>query len=174
MKRIILLIGILTYAMLVNAKLWISFDGTILPKSPKISVLCSDNIQTILDVELFGYYIEKQYINNEEYSTISVPGLSNTLHEGMPSVPYINEVIGIPSEVAINTSINNATYEYIDNVKLIPSQELLPEVQINTDFTINNQFYNSTENFPDLEVCASNPYILRDIRISNISIYPFI
>lgn len=92
----------------------------------------------------------------------------------MPSVPFINEVIGIPSDKAINTYINNATYEYIDNVKLIPSQELLPEDQISTDFTINNQFYNSTENFPNLEVCASNPYILRDIRISNISIYPFL
>lgn len=64
MKRTILFIGILTYVMLLNAKQWISFDGTSLPISPKITVICSDDIQTILDVEFFGYYIEKQYINN--------------------------------------------------------------------------------------------------------------
>ena len=86
--------------MLVNAKQWISIDATSSPISPKISVLCSDDIQTILDVEFFGYYIEKQYINKEEYSTISVPGLSNTLQEGMPSVPYINMVINLDIQLS--------------------------------------------------------------------------
>lgn len=143
-------------------------------KTPQCKVLSSNNNETVLSIELYGFLKNEIEVEKTTYQQITFPRYSTTADIGFPKLPVISELIGIPDNSSVQVSIIDTTSVLLDNYNIFPSQTPLDESMAAKGFDINSNFYKSSKTYPEQIADISNPMIWRDIRNIRVSISPFI
>ena len=127
-------------------------------------------LQFVLD----GYESEEITINNQEYTKISYQNEGQILEIGKPDLPVFTRFLTIPVEGNVTYEIIQSDHIIISDVNVFPQQNLRSESKpANSEFVINESFYQSKKVFPDELVKIGTPAIMRDFRIVDLSVYPF-
>jgi len=143
-------------------KEWIPINGSN-PEKPELTIITSNENETIIEVNLKGFYKEDVIIEDVTYNKISFPGYGKTVEEGKPALPTITEFIGIPIDKNVKISVIDSTLITLENYYVYPFQGF-HEMGEESEFIIDSTFYNSNQFFPNLSTSISQPMIWRDIR----------
>lgn len=155
---------------------WIPLGGGGYGDEPEMTVVSSDQSETVLSLRIFGIWVEDVEVEGQVYQRISLyeDGLSShTLDVGKPELPTINELLAIPPTSGVDLLIEDEVYELVSNYVLYPAQGPVKEDD-STTFTIDQIFYSLDTVYPvDIEQLG-DPALLRDVRVINTSVVPFL
>ncbi|HBC47898.1 MAG TPA: hypothetical protein DCZ43_12690, partial [candidate division Zixibacteria bacterium] len=104
-------------------------------------------------------------------SDMLFPG--ETSEEGLPDMPVLSSLLILPDAADPVLSVEYSGFELIEDVDIEPIQSPIPEGSSEIPpFTQNSDFYSQDRYYPENLAEYGEPAILRDIRFSQISIYP--
>lgn len=152
---------------------WYSISNEDSPKPIDVSIIKTDLESTVLKITVYGIESEKISIDDQEFSTVSIPGLSTTDQKGFPEVPRYSKNILIPAQS--NPAINIIRYktESLDLGAIVPSKGAIMR---NIDpakvaYTFSS-FYSSDEAYPSTFAKISSPFILRSAHGITLEVFP--
>ena len=92
---------------------------------------------------------------------------------GMPKLPLFSSMVMVdPSKkYEVDFIVNKSTV--INNIKIIPTQKIQNGLEKTSIELIDNDFYNSSNTYPYVNVSISEPMIMRDIVVCNLNVIPF-
>ncbi len=152
---------------------WISLSNNLEPREPTLEVLKSDAESTIVKLTLYGLDAEKVTIEGEEYTHLTVPGLSETDIKGYPEVPRISRNFLIPSEGTQKLRIISLSKEDYSLGIIAPSKGSLSR-NINPDvepYTFSD-FYSDGDAYPSQSATLDHPFTLRSAHGVTINLFP--
>jgi len=170
MKNILIIFICLT-GLLLSAE-WIQLTET--DDQQLFDHSSGDLSEITINFNLDGYNSEQLQENGSEYLKISHSQGGDLLDFGKPDLPVFSKLIAIPDKGEVSLQILN--YEEIS----IPVQPIYPRQQLQSEssredieFFIDNNFYRSSALFPEDPVIISDPAVMRDHRVVNITVQPF-
>ncbi len=172
-KKITIIVLILVmFSSLAIAEEWITINGNTTPQKPVVTVISSDNSETIINVEIKGFYKEDVNVQGETYQKLEFPGYFTTQTIGKPALPIITELIGIPNDKNVRISVVDSTITVLSGYKVYPFQTPLMEGEETVSFDIDEEFYVSNLYFPEISGTVSSPMIWRNVRNVNMLLTP--
>ncbi|NPD46065.1 MULTISPECIES: C25 family cysteine peptidase [unclassified Lentimicrobium] len=135
----------------------------------------SSDSERQLSFTLGEYSIENTVINGQNYSKIIFDHSVVTREKGWAELPFLNSSVQISNQK--NVSIDVANSEYVDitlDYPLVPSRGTIYRNQDPNTIpyeidpaSVNDSWY------PKSIASADEPFILRDVRGTNVKVYPF-
>lgn len=174
MKRIFLFAMLLCVSMLGYSQKWNGLKSDN-PTTIKKTLVSSSENEIIVDVRVDGYYSTKVNTPKGEQLIISGTDLAPMLIEGMPNLPShpISIIIGDNAEMEV--SIIESEYTDIEGVEVAPSKgNLMRKVNPDDVEYVYGDVYQHDAFYPAQAVSLEKPYILRDFRGQNITVYPYV
>ena len=166
MSRLICCIPILISTLI--GKDWIQLKNGV--QECNITVLASDDYQTLIEINISGFYRNDTIILGQKYDNIEVPSTGWRLTPGLPLLPAIYKLIAIPSSKDVKLTIIEKEDTLLSNYYLIPSPSINPD---NSDtFIIDEDIYNFDSFFPDSLTAYYGPALWRDCRVIQLKVYP--
>lgn len=143
-------------------------------KSDYLECLSSDGHNSLIKFVLPEYNITEIEENGEKYIKIYHPEAGKLLQFGKPELPVFGKLIALPNHGNPQIKVSVIAEDILENIIVYPQQELqIESSKERIPFSIDRSFYDSSEAFPQILVKASSPAIMRDFRVSNISVCPF-
>jgi hypothetical protein len=157
----------------VNAQ-WVSINPSYAPGSdPQVQLISSSESETIIKVELPGYYLNTFQSGSKLYQSIDIGEQALTTETGYPEIPHIAKLIAIPDKGTVNLEvIEKSDFVVQSDVAVPPVRVSWKEGDPEPLYSENQKVYNSEESYPAKFAAADDPVIFRDFRLSRISIYP--
>lgn len=115
---------------------------------------------------------EEVAIGDEHFTDLWIEGESQTLDSGLPSLPVVNRVIGIPDRGKVQLRILAAEYTEQNENKLYPSQGIDADPDVPSPLLWNRDFYNQDKWYPEEIVKLGEPAVMRDVRLVTVSVCP--
>jgi len=116
---------------------------------------------------------EEVTAGGERFTDVWIEGENSTLETGLPSLPVVNRLIGIPDHGAVQLRILSSQYTELSGVRALPFQGLESESQPSSDeFHQDQDFYRQNVWYPPEIAVLGEPAVLRDVRIVTVSIRP--
>ena len=170
----IFLMLILTIS-LVYASEWISFDGTDVIAPPYVETLESNSSYTTVRIVIPGAYSEERVKDSQTYKTLRFPEYYTMTNVGEPALPAVTGLIGIPPTAAVSVTVIDSSVVFpFSGLKVYPYQkDQIEGTEVDT-FYIDNSLYSTDEFYPSKKAEMGIPAIFRDIRVSQLSVYPVI
>ncbi len=121
------------------------------------------------------YSIENTTINGQTYSTIVFDGQITTMKKGWAELPFISSSLQISNNKNIDVEVVNSQYVDIQlDYPLLPSRGVIYRNQDPSTIAYEIDQASILDVFyPKAITTADEPYILRDIRATNVKVYPF-
>ncbi|UCE18831.1 MAG: T9SS type A sorting domain-containing protein [Gemmatimonadota bacterium] len=127
--------------------------------APLITVQRSDNVGTILEVEIPGFEIREETAQGEMYQTIRMPDCTLTGVEGRPGLPFIAKLVAVPDDGDVGLRILGYEYDIVSNIKL-KTGIVESEVRSRDGF------------WPEEIAAVGAAGAMRDFRVAPVMIYP--
>ena len=135
----------------------------------------NSNSERSLSFKLGDYSIKTITIDGQTYSKIIFDGNVTTKQKGWAELPFISSSIQISDDKNISIDVSNSQYVDIQlEHPLLPSRGVIYRNQDPTSIpyeidpaSVNDSWY------PKALSTADAPYILRDVRGTNVKVYPF-
>jgi len=128
-----------------------------------------------LSFTLGEYSIENTTIDGQTYSTIVFGGQITTTQKGWAQLPFISSSIQISNQNNVDVNVENTNYIDINlDYPLLPSRGVIYRNQDPSTIAYEIDDASITDSwFPKSITTADQPYILRDVRGTNIKVFPF-
>ena len=106
------------------------------------------------------------------YTKIIADSKGETSVIGMPKLPKFSTLVMIDPEKEYDITYNVIDSYFIDDIEIIPNQRIVKGLE---KLTIDEKdlFYSSSQTYPYHNIILSEPMIMRDIVLSNVSVVPF-
>ena len=150
---------------------WVPFSKSA-EKMPSIKILSSDATSITFEISLFGMEMIEKSVENKKYHVLKIPDYYTTLEIGKPQLPALRELIGVPDFSSYEISMLDSNVITLSNYNIYPFQKPLLEGELG-EFTIDESIYKNDSFYPMEMVKIDKPAIMRDIRVSRISLFPF-
>lgn len=106
------------------------------------------------------------------YNKIVIPNTPTLMESGMPELPIVTTSIAIPNTGGVNIEVLSTQQTVIHNFLPYPVQQG-NNLESPKGFVVNNNYYNSGGNYPEMMIQYGEPAILRDFRIITVQLNPF-
>jgi len=126
-----------------------------------------------IDVEftLPSYDLSSASKDGISYRKLSFENAGSMLQPGMPDVPTFSAYIAIPFHGSISPEIIARDDSRLSNFIPYPQQD--DSAKSTEQFSLNRDYYTHGGIYPQQTMNVSDPQILRDLRIVNLTLYPF-
>ncbi len=174
MKKVTLISLLLIVCFWASAQSsWVKVDQSA-GLEPEFEVLESSNEGMVIKLNVNAYSFEEVETPRGRAVIISSPECPNTYVKGSPDLPFVTTAINIPDQGGFKAEIISSTFETIENVDIAPSKgSLLRTVDPASVPYVYGKAYQMDEQMPLNQMDVSDPYILRNLRGVNLSLYPF-
>ena len=168
-----LVLLVLSIGQIVNAQ-WVSLNNISSAGSkPEVSLISDSPSETILKVNLPGFYIKDFSSEGKTYQEISIGDEAIVSETGAPELPYIAKVLAIPDNGTVNVEIlETGPVKKIEGINVPPARESWMEGDPETPYSEDARFYSSANVFPSSMARVEDPAIFRDFRVARVSIFP--
>jgi hypothetical protein len=168
----IVLMSLLVAAPLFSA--WVPVSSQTEGTPPQWQVLSCTPSKTVIEFTMHGYWSEDIQVGNTEYARLAVPGdHGTTQHVGLPELPTISQMVGLPPTGAVAVRMAEADYETLPTKAIYPFQTPLVDGETSQGFDRDAEAYRSSSLYPESWVTIEEPGIWRDVRISRMTVQPF-
>jgi len=161
-------------------RIWVSFisakggskDGE-MGAPPEINVLASDDNHTLVHVTIPGMWVDTVMgPDGQVYQTLEVPDYATTNDVGLPELPAIRGLLGIPDSAQVSMIPEVLATQILDNYYVWPHQRpIYPGEE--WQFEKNEMFYNSNSWFPLNHNEVGEPGIFKYYTVDNVGYIPF-
>lgn len=114
-------------------------------------------------------------IDGTSYSKLYNPAAATTLEKGKPELLFFSTMIALPNtgSYKIETRFGEDKTFNLKN-KIYPAQgnEIYDGFE-KQEFVIDNEFYQKPYAFINQKAIASKPFVMRDLRLVSVNVYPF-
>jgi hypothetical protein len=157
-----------------NFAQWVSLDNTSLPGSKaEVRVISDSPSETILKVNLPGFFIKNFTADGKEYQSINIGDEAIISETGSPELPYIAKVLAIPDNGMVEVEVlETGPVQKFEGIYVPPARESWIEGKPETPYVENAQRYSSDKLFPARATLVEDPAVFRDFRIARVSIFP--
>ena len=173
MKRtlITLLLACLTFS--VFAQEWTSINGNV-PSTIKTELISSTESRIQVHVQVPGYYATTVATPRGDAYIISLPKAVSTAHAGEPDMPMTGIPVMIGDKARMDVRVIDAQYTDYEGIEVAPSKGDFPRTidPATVPYTYGD-CYSQDAFFPASNVGLYEPYIIRDFRGQNMTVYPF-
>ena len=142
------------------------------------SVLFASSDFILDDISSNGYKVkfllndDLEFNKKDSFTSIkSSKGYTDIL--GMPKLPLYSTMIMIDPSKEYEVDFVVEKSKVIKNIKVTPTQNIQKGLEKTTVEIINNDFYDSFNSYPYVNVSISEPMVMRDIVVCNINVVPF-
>jgi hypothetical protein len=150
---------------------WVSFPGgTNEPEPPTLTVLESNEQQTVLRITIPGMLVDEIEVDEEVYDKLEIPEYLYTGEIGKAEIPALGEFIAIPGMKDFSVDITKADSFTLEDYYVYPVQE--PYIYEEPPFAKDETFYQTDEFYPAESVELGGASIWRDLRVINPAIFP--
>ncbi len=112
---------------------------------------------------------QAEKIAQTDYQRLSMPDASLTGEDGYPELPFYSTTIAIPPTGNYEIRVNAGNYRVVNGIKPYP---VIPDGTAPEAFNVNRAAYEGTGLYPQRIMQNSQPAIMRDFRVLQISINP--
>ncbi|MDD4149042.1 MAG: C25 family cysteine peptidase, partial [Bacteroidales bacterium] len=175
MKKLTILSLLLVFAFLVQAQTaWIkNYQGKSI--NPQIEVIETTSDGLIVKLSLNAYQLYEVETPRGTEFVVKSPDCPNSYFKGTADLPFITSSIVIPDQGGFKYKVISAQFETVNNINIAPSKgSILRTVDPKTVPYEYGRAYEMDEFLPFENAQMSEPFILRDVRGSNITFYPFV
>jgi len=173
MKKFLVIVVFLVVICSISAKEWMSFDSSF-EREPQVNVVESDDSRVILDISIPGMYLQNVTENGQTYQRIEMIEGRTTHDVGLPELPMITRIIGIPDNQNVRVKVLNTSTIVLSDYNIYPLQT--PEIDgapSDKDFVVDSIFYLSEGTYPLNNAFVDNVGIWRDVKIGGFHFIPF-
>jgi len=126
-----------------------------------------------IDIEfvLPAYEISHETRMGADYQKIIMQDTGYLTEEGLPELPTLSTMIAIPAQGSAYVELLNSRSQTLQNIRPFPVQN---EKSSTLEFTVNKDYYNGSKSSHTKLIQCSDPQIMRDFRVVNIQIEPFV
>lgn len=128
-----------------------------------------------LKLNVNSYRLDEVNTPNGTEIVVKSPDCRNTFQKGSPDLPYVTAAMAIPDFGGFKYDVISSDFQVINDVNVAPSKGTIYR---NVDpATVPYEYgreYQINDFFPANQSFMSEPYILRDVRGSNITFFPFV
>jgi len=140
----------------------------------QIELLVSEPDRTVLRFEAGQFHLVDVNVDGEAWSAISWDGGEVPLDRGRPALPEFHESIVIPDDAKMRITVVASEYQDYPNVRIAPSKgtftrDILPQ-DVPWEF---GAVYEENAWVPADIAGLGEPYILRDVRGTVVTVAPF-
>ncbi len=138
----------------------------------------SETVKTILiTYEVFNLQQNEVKIDTITYTSLFIEGCGTYNEVGKPDIPVKSIFLEIPKGSNVAVKIDRRKPVVLENVLLVPVQNLPMDSTVKTSFTKDNTIYNEETPFPSTPIIATKQLHIRDknlfeIRMSPVQFYP--
>ncbi|MBI9055631.1 MAG: T9SS type A sorting domain-containing protein [Bacteroidales bacterium] len=169
------MLGLIFMFVCFNAKSqdWQMLDGQKTSVETKINLLSSGENQIRLEFVFDAYAMEKVSTSKGEVNLINIPNCSRTKIKGTPDLPKISQALAIPNNAGMELKIIDSKFVEIDDVDLAPSKGVITrDKDPKTIPFVYGDVYSKDEFYPSNIAKTADPYIIRNVRGQNVTVYP--
>jgi len=154
-----------------GAATWVSFTGQE-EVIPRVGVVKSDPLETVVDVDILGMYVEEITKDGGAFQRISIPDYATTEQVGKPELPVIRKALEVPGSARVSVEVVNSSYKTLTGYRVFPFQVPLTDGQKEGPFTMDGEFYALDTWYPRDLAWIQGPSIWRDIRFVVLAVAP--
>jgi hypothetical protein len=151
---------------------WVSLAPAPEGSPPEVTVLESNLERTVLRLDVPGYYVEEVETEEGIYQLPRITGAGFLGEETHPELPVITHWVAIPDQGSVEIDILSEDSEDIPGPKVYPLQNIDEEYYPTRSIRKNQELYAQDTMFPSSPVQASEPMIMRDVRLVAVSWIP--
>ena len=152
-----------------NSLLFVTFIASMAILYGNTFSLVSKN-QDMKSIKFVSSTIE--FNEKDGYTRLTNPELGSTVEDGMPELPTYSTFFHMEPGKAYNVEFEVVSSHTVDNIEIFPYQGE-PEIGTVRPFLKNVDFYTSKSKFPESNITVSEPMIMRDIEVGQITFIPF-
>ncbi|MDD3534808.1 MAG: C25 family cysteine peptidase [Candidatus Cloacimonetes bacterium] len=136
-------------------------------------ILQRDSQGMKIQFHLPEYRLSELQAAGKSFQKIELAEAHYLAETGLPELPLFNTYIAIPAQGGISLEVQNSQMSVLSGINPYPVQDAsLPETA--RSFSYSEGFYRGQGQYPANFVSHSAPMLLRELRIVNISISPFV
>ncbi|TKJ41727.1 hypothetical protein CEE37_03935 [candidate division LCP-89 bacterium B3_LCP] len=150
---------------------WVSFTNSE-EAAPSRQVLEHNNLQTVIEVSLNGFWVDEVMEAGVTYQVPSLGGWATTMDVGAPMLPMINERVGIPARSDLRVHVTNVKTVTFSDYNLYPFQTPTTDDTQQLPFVLDQAAYSQNEFYPGELATVSQPHIWRDVRLTELHMSP--
>ncbi len=176
MKRFTLLLALLmTFAAAFSQKSWLPLKAGQQPEEASISIEQSNRASLTLVVNVPGLYLQELQANDMTFQHISLNDGHSTELVGLPELPMLHQVIGIPGNQKVSFNIIEMETTTLSGYQIYPFQTPTTDNPGGHDkaFVMDQAFYSRDVNYPAENLNLDQPQIWRDVKLTGLHITPF-
>ncbi|HSD62154.1 MAG TPA: C25 family cysteine peptidase [Ignavibacteriaceae bacterium] len=153
---------------------WIPLDRTSIPGSkPNVQLISDSPSETIIKINLPGFYIKEFSSEGKTYQRIDIGDESISSQTGYPDLPGIAKVLAIPDNGTAEVEIiETGSVQKITGISIPPVRESWIEGKPETPYIENAGCYSSERIYPEKLSSIEDPAVFRDFRIARVSVFP--
>lgn len=157
---------------------WVAVDESArAPKLPSIEVVRSDTSGTIIEVRVPGFLRDEVSANGTETVSVTIPGVSVDMVNGMPELPKLTGFLRLPNDTGVVAKIISSEEAAVKlEADVLPSRgHILRNVNPqDVPYTFGAPYHEGGW-YPasDEAVGCGEPFILRDVRGFGFTFRPF-
>ncbi|NLO49845.1 MAG: T9SS type A sorting domain-containing protein [Bacteroidales bacterium] len=155
-------------------KSWVAFTSD-QPAQSVITIQQSDRAGMTLEITVPGMY--RQQIAEEDmvFDQLSLTAGATTQEVGLPELPMLSQVIGIPGNQKVSFKIIEKRTKTVEGYNVYPFQTPTTDNPGGHDhpFVMDQNFYNQNRTFPAVNVQMDAAQIWRDVKLTNLHVTPF-
>lgn len=155
-------------------KSWIPFTSNE-PAQTTIAVQQSDRAGMTVEITVPGMYRQQITEGQMVFDQLSLTSGATTLEVGLPELPMLGQMIGIPGNQKVSFRIIEQKTQRMEGYNVYPFQTPTTDNPGGHDhpFVMDQNFYNQNRIFPDVNVQMDAPQVWRDIKLTNLHVTPF-
>ena len=171
MKKLVFFLALILGVFSVSAE-WINFSEN---SNSELFEIESDGLDiTEIQFSLDGYELRSVNISGNEFVTIAINADGELVEVGRPTLPSITKLVAIPAEGEVNLEVISQKTVSLSDIDLLPRQSIDNQVNSeNSEFRIDQEFYNSNDRYPEELIRLGTPAIMRGVRLVSVSVNPF-
>ncbi|MBC8312576.1 MAG: hypothetical protein H8E72_09745, partial [Candidatus Marinimicrobia bacterium] len=115
---------------------------------------------------------EIDLVEKDGYARLTNPELGSTVENGLPELPTYSTFFHMERGITYNVEFEVISSHIIENIEIYPYQGE-PEVDVIRPFLKNVDFYNSKSKYPEVNLTLSEPMIMRDMELGQLTFIPY-
>ncbi|VVS90968.1 C25 family cysteine peptidase [Desulfoluna spongiiphila] len=141
----------------------------------EVSLLRSTPREIVLEFTLEDYTLKHVEKGGATYTEVLFPGKVTTKKKGFAELPFVHASVALPSSGDLRISVEPGSATEIPlTYPMLPSRGVIYRNQKPADIPYEMAPSSRTGRwYPEKVATASEPYILRDVRGTDIHVYPF-
>jgi PKD repeat protein len=155
-------------------KSWVPFTSNE-PAQTTVVVQQNDRAGMTIAITVPGMYRQQITEGEMVFDQLSLTASATTMEVGLPELPRLSQVIGIPGNQKVSFKIIDQETKTIEGYNVYPFQTPTTDNPGGHDhpFVMDQNFYNQNRIFPGVNVQMDAPQVWRDVKLTNLHVTPF-